>query len=143
MVTFRKTARLSEFELPATNVLPAGRFVEVASMRTPAQQLRCFGNGDIINGVDDRGIFRLNLNTSVPALIHGSSRLVVSDANRVKRIFLREDRSEDLSVGLRLGMTEPFAQEDSLLIIEYMADVTNTMTSANSTGSIPLTFQTL
>jgi len=143
MTTFRKTARLADFTMPATNVLPAGRFVEVATMTIPAQQRRYFGNGGIINGVDDRGIFTMILNTSDPAPVAGTSRLVVSDANRIRRVFLREDRSEDLATGVRLGLTTPGAQQDSLLIIEYMADAGATITSADSVGSIPLTYTAL
>lgn len=146
MVTFRKTARLLDFDMPATVDIPAGRFVEVATMTIPAQQMRYFGNGGIINGVDDRGTFTLDLNTSVPAAIPGTCRLVVSDANRVRRVFLREDRSEDLAAaagGVQLGFTTPGAKQDSLLIIEYMADTAATATSADSAGSIPLTYTAL
>jgi len=143
MVTFRKTARLQDFTMPATVAIPAGRFVEVATMIIPAQQRRYFGNGGIINGVDDRGIMTLVFRTAVPAVIPGTARLVVSDANRVRRVFLREDRSEDLATGVRLGVTTPGAQQDSLLIIEYMADVAATATLADSTGAIPLTYTAL
>lgn len=143
MVTFRKTARLQDFNMPATVAVPAGRFVEVATMTVPAQQLRYFGNGGIVNGVDDRGTLTIDLMSAPATTIPGTYRLVVADANRVRREFLREDRSEDLANGVRLGFQTPGAKQDSLLIIEFMADTDDVATSTDSTGAVPLTFTAL
>ena len=142
MVEFRKTAILSEFSMDATVSLPAGKYVELVSMTVPSQQIRFWGNGNIINGVDDRGTLKLNVKTSVPANIPGTARLVVSDANKIIRNFRREDRSEDLVTGIRIGKDMVGSSEDSFLILEYAADAAATATKADSSISAPITVRT-
>lgn len=143
MVEFRKTAVLSEFTMDSTVSLPAGKYVELMSKKIPAQQQNFWGNGAIIGGVDDRGTFKLDVQTTAPANIPGTCRIVVADANKVVRNFRREDRSEDLVTGVKLGKDVVGAGQDSYLIVEYAADAAATATSADSTISAPITIRTL
>jgi hypothetical protein len=143
MVEFRKTAVISEFTMDATVSLPAGKYVELMNKKISAQQVNFWGNGAIMGGVDDRGNFKLNVKTSAAANIPGTSRIVVSDANKVIRNFRREDRSEDLVTGVQLGKDSIGAGQDSFLIIEYAADAAAVATVADTTVSAPITIRTL
>lgn len=146
MVEFRKTAVIGDFTMDTSVALVTNKFLELMSMQVPAQQIRYWGNGAIVNGVDDRGTFKLNPKTSGSADIAGTARLVVSDANKVVRNFRREDRSNDLvdaASGVRLGKDVVGAKEDSYLIIEYKADSAGTATAAQSTVFAPITIRTL
>lgn len=143
MVEFRKTAVIGDFSMDTTVSLPAGKYVELMNIKVPAQQVNFWGNGQIQNGVDDRGTFKLDVQNATPANIKGTARIVVADANKVVRNFRREDRSEDLLTGVKLGKDLVGAGQDSYLIIEYSADATDTATSANTTVSAPITIRTL
>lgn len=147
--SFRKTLKLSDFTMASTVALVAGDWRELAYLQVPAQQLRQFGYGAIVNGVDDRGTFKLAVNTSSPAAISGSARLVVKDANRLTTSVILDDRSEvlasgtDLGDGVRLGASLPAAKEDSYLVIEYDPDSSATATSADSDALVPVTITAL
>lgn len=140
---FIKTAILSDFTMATTVALVAGQYVDLMTMKIPAQQLREFGSSGIINGVDDRGVFKLSVNKAGPTNLPGSARLVVRDANGVVSNFIREDRSADLSTGVKVGETKLWAKQDSYLVIQYMPDASDTATKADSTASVPLTIVTL
>lgn len=148
MVEFKKTATKNDFDIDSTVSCTAGKYTEIANMQVPAQQLRFWGNGGIINGVDDRGVLKMDLNTSAPALIPGTVRLVVADANKVVRNFVQEIRTEDLdsTVGTytRLAKYSSVgAKEDSYLLVEFNPDSTATISKADSTISAPITIRTL
>lgn len=143
MVEFRKTAVKNDFSMDATVSLPANKYVELLNMQIPAQQQRFWGNGAILNGVDDRGTFKLDVMTSGSVNIPGTARIVVADANKVVRNFRREDRSEDLQTGVKLGKDVIGAGQDSYLIVEYAADAAATATQAQSTVSAPITIRTI
>lgn len=143
MVEFRKTAVKGDFTMSSTVSCPAGSYVEVMNIKVPAQQVNFWGNGAIRGGVDDRGTFKLDLQTSASANIPGTARIVVSDANKVVRNFRREDRSEDLVTGVKVGKDVVGAGQDSFLSIEYKADATATATLAQSSVSAPITIRTL
>jgi len=143
MVEFRKTEIISGFDMDATVSLPAGKYVELMSLQVPAQQQKFWGNGAIVGGVDDRGTFKLDVQTSAPANIPGTCRIVVADANKVVRNFRREDRSEDLVTGVKLGKDVVGAGQDSYLIMEYAADTAATATKADSSTSAPVTIRTI
>ena len=140
---FRKTATIDDFDMDTTVSLKSGKWIELMNMKIPAQQIRNFGNGFIINGVDDRGIFKLDVKTSGDTNIPGTCRLTVSDANYVNRYFLREDRSEDLTEGIRLPYTKPAAGEDSYLIVEYKPDSDADADATKTSISMPLTYTNL
>lgn len=144
-VTFKKTSVLSgdEWNIDATTTAPATKFTEWAVQEIKAQQERFFGNGAIVNGVDDRGKLKIDLKDDSDAEINGTVRITVSDANRVNRKFLKEERTEDLREGIRLGYTEPGAKQDSLLILEVQPDSQTTIDQGNSSGSVPLTVTNL
>jgi hypothetical protein len=146
MVEFRKTAVIGDFSMDSTVALVAGKYIELMSMQVPAQQVRFWGNGSIRGGVDDRGTFKLNVNTTAPANIPGTARIVVADANKVVRNFRREDRSDDLNTsagGVKLGKDVVGAGQDSYLTIEYNCDSSATATLADTTVFAPITIRTV
>jgi len=143
MVQFRKTATLEEFSMDISVDLVAGKYIELMSMKVPAQQIRFWGNGSIINGVDDRGIFKLSVADANGNEIKGTARLVVSDANKVNRNFRREDRTEDLSTnGVKVGKDVVGAGEDSYLIVEFKPDASATADKAHTSVFAPITVRT-
>lgn len=148
MVEFKKTATISDFTMDTTVSCTAGKYTEIAYMQVPAQQKRFWGNGSIIGGVDDRGVLKMDLKNSTPALVPGTVRLVVADANKVVRHFVQEIRTEDLDSTVatytRLAKYgQVSAKEDSYLLIEFNPDSTATLTTANCTISAPITIRTL
>jgi hypothetical protein len=139
------TLILSDWDMNSSVNLPAGEYVDVLKLKTPAQQIRRFGKGAIENGVDNRGVFKMDLQNSSSASISGSARLKVSDANGVISRFRKESRSSQLtsSEGVRVEEDSLGAKEDSFLIIQYKADSTETADKSNSTLEIPVTIETL
>ena len=143
MVEFRKTSILSEFEFDSSVALPSGSFVTLAQMKVPAQQIRFWGNGHIVNGVDDRGILKLTVKDSNGNVISGTARLMVKDANGVINNFRRADRTEDLSNGVRVGKDSIGAKQDSYLVIEFKADADSTADMSKTELYAPITIRTL
>jgi len=146
MVKFSKTSVLSDWAMDISVNCPAQKFVEVLNLQVPAQQIIRWGGGSIIGGVDARETMVFNLNSAPNTLISGTVRIVVSDANKVVRNFVKEIRTEDLITGKGIKLGEILAvgaKQDSYLIVEFAADVTSTATLVDSTAFIPITIETL
>ena len=135
---FPRTATLSEFQIVNTDV-KSSTYSKVAQYVVPAQQGIKFGKGAIINGVDTRGILKLEFQDANDNTIHGSVRLAYVDANEVEKHVVVEKRTEELAEGVRLGETEEGVKEDSKLIIEFKPDADATIDASKSSGLIPLT----
>jgi len=138
----------------ANTALTAGTYIDLYTLQVPAKQIRWFGEGNSgsSNSVDTRGTWTMDVKTSAPASIPGNARLVVSDANRTRDVFIRDVRSEQLSAegikvgfGGRNGQNAPFysSGQDAFLIIKFKADSTATASSSDSMLSIPSTIQNL
>ncbi len=143
MVEFRQTAILKEFEYDSTVALPSSSFVTLAKMKVPAQQIRFWGNGAIVNGVDDRGILKLIVKDSNGNTISGLARLMVKDANGVINEYRRGARTEDLANGVRVGKDKVGAKQDSYLVIEFKADADSTADMTKTTLFAPITIRTV
>lgn len=120
-------------------------FIKLIQMRTPAQSLLCFGTGGIINGVDDRGILKMILKDSANADVTGTLRLYVTNASFLDKKVIFEDRMErlaesDIQKAFRLAESGLYAREDSYLVMEFKADVSDkTLDFSKSTALIPIT----
>lgn len=149
MATFRTVKTLNDFtEVKDGATLVAGDFQTIAKLVVPAQQFMTFGAGNIVNGVDDRGILYCKTmdGSTTPAEIKGTVRLVLADANEVKKVVVVEVRSEqvtasktDANNSYKLAQYPAWAKEDSKLIIEFKPDKTFTFSKANSDYQIPIT----
>lgn len=139
-VSFTEDMILDNFSMDDNVTLTAGKWVEVMNYKVPSQEIRYFGKSQIISGVDDRGFFKLDLQTSGDDTIQGNARLVARDSNGWNPKPIISPRSEILaSTGERLGFTGVGAKTDSYLAIEFKADTTLTAVKAKSTVSLSTT----
>lgn len=146
-----KTLTKNELTIEATVAVVTTKYVDIATYQVPPKQRIFLGNGKINLGVDDRGTFLMNLNTSVPADIAGVARLLLRDANGISSNFIREDLSVDYESGVKVGKggktgnegNVPFITEDEYLVVQFQADSAATISKADSTIYIPVTIQAL
>jgi hypothetical protein len=148
---FRQSLTLDDATYTADRkTLDTAQFNEVWKLRVPAQQIKTFGYGGIVSGVDDRGVIYLDFKDNTSNQIEGKVRLVISDANQTREIVLLEERTErlrasktDLTQAYRLAEQITKAREDSYLIIKLKPDASATFSKANSDAVIPVTTYTL
>jgi hypothetical protein len=139
-VKFEEDMILSNFESATTVALLAGKWEELATYKIPSQEIRYFGKGSIVSGVDNRGTFKLSVKTGADAVISGNARLVARDANGWNPKPIISPRSETLGAdGEQLGYTGVGAKTDSYLAIEFRPDADATATIANCTLQLPTT----
>lgn len=141
---YRKTVRLSQFS-SANLSLTADEFTEVYRLRVPAKQVQAWGGGAIINGVDDRETFKLDLKDGTSTSLVGDVRIKIADPNKANDEFVKDFITEDLNTGVKLGVRNDLAVgEYAYLVIEAKTSSgTFTVDPSNSTGSIPVTIQLL
>jgi len=142
---FEKTLTLSDMTSTNTSV-KAGTWVKIFEYQVGAQQMATWGAGAIQGGVDNRKIAYLKLQNSTPSEITGWVRLVIADANEVRKVVVFEERTERLSASKTdktqaylLGESGIKAKEDSKLIIEFKADSDDTISTDNSEAMLPIT----
>jgi len=142
---FEKTLTLSDMTSTNTSV-KAGTWVKIFEYQVGAQQMATWGAGAIQGGVDNRKIAYLKLQNSTPSEITGGVRLVIADANEVRKVVVFEERTERLSASKTdktqaylLGEYAIKAKEDSKLIIEFKADSDDTISTDNSEAMLPIT----
>ena len=142
---FEKTLTLSDMTSTNTSV-KAGTWVKIFEYQVGAQQMATWGAGGIVNGVDNRKIAYLKLKNSGGTEISGWVRLVIADANEVRKVVVFEERTERLSASKTdktkaylLGEYGIKAKEDSKLIIEFKADSDDTISTDNSEAMLPIT----
>ena len=147
MASFKTVKTLNDFsEVKDGATLVAGDFQTIAKLVVPAQQLMTFGAGNIIDGVDDRSILFAKTMDDAGNEVKGTLRLVLADANEVKKVVVVEVRSEqvtasktDANNSYKLAQYPAWAKEDSKLIIEFRPDKAFKFSKANSDYQIPIT----
>jgi len=147
MASFKTVKTLNDFsEVKDGATLVAGDFQTIAKLVVPAQQLMTFGAGNIIDGVDDRAILYAKTMDDNGNEIKGTLRLVLADANEVKKVVVVEVRSEqvtasktDANNSFKLAQYPAWSKEDSKLIIEFKPDKGFKFSKANSDYQIPIT----
>lgn len=142
---FEKTLTLSDMTSTNTSV-KSGTWVKIFEYRVGAQQMATWGAGAIQGGVDNRKIAYLKLQNSTPSEIKGWVRLVIADANEVRKVVVFEERTERLSASKTdktqaylLGEYPIKAKEDSKLIIEFKSDSDDTIDVSKSEAMLPIT----
>jgi len=147
MASFKTVKTLNDFtEVKDGATLVAGDFQTIAKLVVPAQQFMTFGAGNIIDGVDDRSILYCKTMDDAGNEIKGTLRLVLADANEVRKVVVVEVRSEqvtasktDLNNSYKLAQYPAWAKEDSKLLIEFKPDKGFKFSKANSDYQIPIT----
>lgn len=124
--------------------LTNGKFVEIASLTTGAQQQQAWGIGKKSdNGVDTRRNITFRVDHTDGNQIHGVVRFLVTNATGTLRQVILEDRTENLDDGVPLAEFPLRAKEDSKLVIEMKVDGTVDKTldvsDANNTLLAPVT----
>ena len=146
-----KTLVIGDMDMETTVVCPADEFVPLMKIRVPVRNRYFIGNGKINLGVDDRGTFKLDVETTAPANIPGSSRIKIYDSNMLNSRFIRDDISADAVAGVKTGIGGktgnesrlPASDEYEYIVIEFSATATATATVADTTVQLPITIQAL
>lgn len=139
-VRFEEDMILSNFVTKTTVALNEGEWKELATYKVPSQEVRYFGKGSIVNGVDNRGTFKLTVKDGSNNSITGNARLVARDANGWAPKPIISPRSETLEAnGEQLGFSGVGAKTDSYLAIEFRPDEDATATIANCSLQLPTT----
>jgi hypothetical protein len=150
---FRQSLTLDDATYTADQkTLDPAQFNDVWKLRVPAQQIKTFGYGGVVGGVDDRAIVYINMkdNSATPVQIEGKVRFEVRDANETTAKVILEERSErlrgsktDRNLAYRLAEAMVKAREDSYLVITVKPDGAATFSEANSDFVVPVTTYTL
>ena len=146
-----RTLTKNDVVIEATVSVLTTKFVDLWTYQVPPKQRIFLGHGRINLGVDDRGTYKADYNTTAPAAVPGVSRLILRDANGINSVFVREDLSVDFEVGVKVGKggktgnepNAPFVTEDEFFVGQYMRDAAQIITKADSTLFIPVTVQAL
>ncbi len=132
--------------------LYAGQFNDVAVLKVPAQQVRKFGAGGLINGVDVRAIFFISLfdGSATPVQIEGVFKLSNRDANLRNDIPFIQPRTESLrgsktdrNNAYLLGEAGLGSKQDSYLVMSIKPDTQLVLSQANSSVLVPMTVYAL
>jgi len=122
----------------------------MAKYRVPAQQVVRVGTGQIVNGVDDRGVFFLSIKDNNSAQIDGEYRITYLDANELKKLVVKEGYTANVRTSKTardasnvLPETGPGVRQDSYVVIEFLPSVGNkTIKIENCDLELPVTIYT-
>ena len=122
----------------------------MAKYRVPAQQVVRVGTGQIVNGVDDRGVFFLSIKDGSSTQIDGEYRITYLDANELNKKVVKEGYTANVrsSKTVRdasnvLPETGPGVRQDSYVVIEFLPSVAGkTIKIDNCELELPVTIYT-
>ena len=125
----------------------------MAKYRVPAQQVVRVGTGQIVNGVDDRGVFFLSIkdnDSSNPVQIDGEYRITYLDANELKKMVVKEGYTANVRTSKTvrdasnvLPETGPGVRQDSYVVIEFLPSVPGKTIGINNCDlELPVTIYT-
>ncbi len=141
---FTQSYSLGDFDVTSNVTIPAGTtdddYHKIGSFSVDSQTLATFGNGAITNGVDYRGLWKMDLNSapSTP-IVNLKIRLLLTNKKATRTRVIKEELSQNLVSGVKLGEYPQKAQEQDRLIIQGFSTTEVTITIADSTASIPIT----
>ena len=104
----------------------------MAKYRVPAQQVVRVGTGQIMNGVDDRGVFFLSIkdDSSTPEQVDGEYRITYLDANELNKKVVKEGYTANVRTSKTvrdasnvLPETGPGVRQDSYVVVEFLPSV--------------------
>lgn len=125
--------------------ITSGKYNEVGRKTTGAQQILNWGVGVVNGSTDTRESGRLRVD-STAGQITGKWRLAVTDANaeNVIPVFENNDANFAATAGVKIGLSQPGAKEDSALLILMKPDTTTTIqfTDTDTTVNLPVTVTT-
>ena len=138
-VKFPQFFRASDFAAgtTATDIqITSGSFSQVGVATTGAQQQLNFGVGVTTgSGTDTRETATVRFD-GLAGTIPGQVRLAIQDANGIQTIPVYENNHTNFNSGVKLGLTEPGAREDSKLLILYKPDTTTTIDYSDANNDI-------
>ncbi|MFW6282539.1 MAG: hypothetical protein ACOC1P_00600 [Minisyncoccales bacterium] len=148
------TLASNEITMPATVSVNNAGYVNVAETKVPAKQIRTFGAGRIVSGVDNRRTTKIKFydDSSTPENVKGTVRFMVADANKQNLRFVDEYRTEDINDGLKIGKGGDEGNrenilaksQDGFLIVQFKPDeATKTIVKDNSELFLAQTVWTL
>lgn len=124
----------------------------IAKYRVPAQQVVRVGTGQIMNGVDDRGVFYMSIKDSAetPVQIDGDYRITYLDANELNKKVVKEGSTANVRTSKTvrdasnvLPETGPGVRQDSYVVIEFLPSVGGkTIEIDNCEIELPVTIYT-
>jgi len=151
-VGFPKTLSKSDLGLTADVTVKAGAWTTIGSFRVPAQQSYRIGQG--LPNTRNQGYIYMKImnNATTPAEIKGTVRLIYSDANLYKKQPVFQERNEVLSASKSdINQMKPLPEficefredgkvhEDDYILVEFMPDVDDTVSAANTEILLPVT----
>ncbi len=147
---FHRTYNSTQFGLTANVTCQPGQWTDVATLTVPAQQILTFGQTETIQGGATGAQCYILLKDSSDATLTGLIRFTLSDANKLYRTVVAEERTEklgsdqtDRNKAYLLHRALDRAKEDSKLIIEFYPDSASAVTvdydATNLVMLIPLT----
>ena len=141
---FPQFFRAADFNAGSTETdiqITSGQFNQVGYKTVGARQQINFGVGvTTANGSDTRETATVRFD-SAAGTIAGQIRLAVQDANGIQTIPVYENNHTNFNSGVKLGVTNPGALEDSKMLILYKPDSTTTVDydDANNNVNMPVT----
>mgnify|MGYP000453937355 CR=1 FL=1 len=144
---FPKTLTKDDFGLADTAV-KAGVWNKIGEFKVPPQQAYRWGFGSPDRPYNQGYMYvylKYNDGSNVTE-VKGKVRLVVADANELRKDVVYEEREEvlhaadaDITKQRPLPEQGPIAREDDKLIIEFMPDSDGNITAADSEIRLPVT----
>ena len=146
MQKFVRTLSKNDFGVSGTLSVSSSDYQKIAELTVPAQQLMTWGANEVVNGGLQGSPAQIVLKNSTPAVINGVIRLVLADANEVRKIVVLEERTEkfgasayDRTQAILIPEFKIKAKQDSKLIIEFKPDSDDTIDWSQSTIILPTT----
>lgn len=138
---FERFYALANFGLTADKALTvAAGWQRIGELIVGAQTITTFGAGAIAGGVDFRRQLKIALNSAADTpILNMRIRLVIANAQEIRRTVVTEELSQNLADGVLLGEIMTKAKEDDLLIIEAYPAADVTIDVSESSASIPTT----
>lgn len=109
-------------------------FRPILKLQIPKKQIIAPGAGEVVQGVDLRETFKIDVQSST-ANIPGKVRWVVKDANEANSLFGDEHKSSDAVTGVKQGFRGDRAiSEDAYLIMEYKSTAASAVIDFSKTS---------
>lgn len=144
---YERTLQLDNFTTSDVSVEP-GRFNEIGRFQIGAGQFAEVGVGSVNDNAESQGRPLIDYQDSTPSGISGVHRVLHENATQTQSQKVLQRRSDDLNISNRNErVTLPrvsqkgYARvtEDSFIVLEFKPDSSNTVATAESTVSLPVT----
>ncbi|MCH7851002.1 MAG: hypothetical protein IH845_05150 [Nanoarchaeota archaeon] len=121
-------------------VCTAGNWTKIAYIKVSAQSEIALGNGQMENGVDDRGYVQILLHETAGA-VSGKVRIGYTNASGTNVKIITEERTDNISSASTVRLGEYLAlraKQDSYLVIYFDPDADKTLDVSDTNNKILL-----